>query len=39
MSDLPRFVTVDDYEPLARELLAPGFFEFVAGGAGDERTL
>jgi isopentenyl diphosphate isomerase/L-lactate dehydrogenase-like FMN-dependent dehydrogenase len=39
MPEPPRFVTVDDYEPLARELLPPGAFEFVAGGAGDERTL
>ena len=39
MPEPPRFVTVDDYEPLARELLPQGSFEFVAGGAGDERTL
>ena len=39
MSDAPRFVTVDDYETLAREVLPPPTSEFVAGGAGDERTL
>ena len=39
MDDLPRFVTVDDYEPAARELLAPEVYGFFAGGAGDERTL
>ena len=39
MPDPPRFVTVDDYELLARELLPEGFADFVAGGAGDERTL
>jgi len=39
MPDPPRFVTVDDYELLAREILPEGFAGFVAGGAGDERTL
>ena len=39
MPDPPRFVTVDDYEALAREVLPPAISEFVAGGAGDERTL
>jgi 4-hydroxymandelate oxidase len=39
MPDVPRFVTVDDYEVFAREVLPPDFAEFVAGGAGDERTL
>jgi 4-hydroxymandelate oxidase len=34
-----RFVTVDDYEPAARELLAPDVYDFCAGGAGDEWTL
>jgi 4-hydroxymandelate oxidase len=35
----PRFVTVDDYEPVARERLPPDVFDFYAGGAGDEWTL
>jgi 4-hydroxymandelate oxidase len=39
MEDAPRFVTVDDYEPAARERLSPGVFDFVAGGAGDEWSL
>ena len=39
MPDPARFVTVDDYEALAREVLPPAISEFVAGGAGDERTL
>jgi isopentenyl diphosphate isomerase/L-lactate dehydrogenase-like FMN-dependent dehydrogenase len=39
MPDPPRFVTVDDYEALAREVLPSAISEFVAGGAGDERTL
>ncbi|TMK34474.1 MAG: alpha-hydroxy-acid oxidizing protein [Actinobacteria bacterium] len=39
MPDPARFVTVDDYEALAREVLPPASSEFVAGGAGDERTL
>jgi len=30
---------LDDYEPLAQELLAPGPHGYFAGGAGDERTL
>jgi isopentenyl diphosphate isomerase/L-lactate dehydrogenase-like FMN-dependent dehydrogenase len=33
------FVTVDDYEPVAREVLAPDIFGFLAGGAGDEWTM
>ncbi|MGZ6545731.1 MAG: alpha-hydroxy acid oxidase [Actinomycetota bacterium] len=39
MDDAPRFVTVDDYEPAARERLTPDVYDFVAGGAGDEWTL
>lgn len=39
MDDTPRFVTVDDYEPAARERLAPDVFDFYAGGAGDGWTL
>jgi 4-hydroxymandelate oxidase len=34
-----RFVTVDDYEPAARELLPPDVYDYFAGGAGDEWTL
>jgi 4-hydroxymandelate oxidase len=35
----PRFVTVDDFEPVARELLPQDVFDYYAGGAGDEWTL
>jgi isopentenyl diphosphate isomerase/L-lactate dehydrogenase-like FMN-dependent dehydrogenase len=34
-----RFLTVDDYELAARELLAADVYDFYAGGAGDEWTL
>jgi (S)-2-hydroxy-acid oxidase len=37
--DTPRIVTVDDYEPLAREILPADVFDYYAGGAGDEWTL
>jgi 4-hydroxymandelate oxidase len=33
------FLTVDDYEPLARERLPPDVYDYYAGGAGDEWTL
>jgi 4-hydroxymandelate oxidase len=39
MGDVPRFVTVDDYEPAARERLPTDVYDFYAGGAGDEWTL
>jgi 4-hydroxymandelate oxidase len=39
MDSVPRFVTVDDYEPVARERLPPDVYDFYAGGAGDEWTL
>jgi 4-hydroxymandelate oxidase len=39
MPDEPRFVTVEDYEPVARERLSTEVFDYFAGGAGDERTL
>jgi 4-hydroxymandelate oxidase len=39
MGDVPGFVTVDDYEPVAREQLPPDVYDFFAGGAGDEWTL
>jgi 4-hydroxymandelate oxidase len=34
-----RFVTVDDYEPAAREVLPRDAYDYYAGGAGDELTL
>jgi 4-hydroxymandelate oxidase len=34
-----RFLTVDDYEPAAREVLPPDKYHYYAGGAGDEWTL
>ena len=37
--DTPKIVTVDDYEPLAREVLPADVFDYYAGGAGDEWTL
>jgi isopentenyl diphosphate isomerase/L-lactate dehydrogenase-like FMN-dependent dehydrogenase len=39
MSDAPLFITVDDYEPAARERLSADLYDFYAGGAGDEWTL
>jgi isopentenyl diphosphate isomerase/L-lactate dehydrogenase-like FMN-dependent dehydrogenase len=36
---MERAMTIDDYEPLARERLPKEVFDFVAGGAGDEWTL
>ena len=35
----PRFVTVDDFEPVARERLPPDVYGYFAGGAADEWTL
>ncbi len=35
----PRYLQVDDYEPIARAKLSADVFDFIAGGAGDERTL
>ncbi len=32
-------LTVDEYEPIAKERLSPDVYGFFAGGAGDERTL
>ena len=37
--DEPPFVTVDDYEPVARERLPADVYDYYAGGAGDEWTL
>jgi 4-hydroxymandelate oxidase len=34
-----RFLTVDEYEPAAREVLPPDTYHYYAGGAGDEWTL
>jgi 4-hydroxymandelate oxidase len=39
VNDTPRSVTVDDYEPIARERLPKDVYDFYAGGAGDEWTL
>ena len=39
MPEVPRFVTVDDYEAVARETLDPTTYGYYAGGAGDERTV
>lgn len=39
MSDHPPFVTLDDFEPAAREALAPDVYDYFAGGAGDEWTM
>ena len=39
MPDEPQFLTVDDYEPVARERLPPDVYDYYAGGAGDEWTL
>src|SRR5919198_691315 len=36
MTEPPRFVTLDDYEPAARAALSDDFYGFVAGAAGDE---
>ena len=35
----PKILTVDEYEPLARERLPVDVFDYYAGGAGDEWTL
>jgi isopentenyl diphosphate isomerase/L-lactate dehydrogenase-like FMN-dependent dehydrogenase len=35
----PKVLTVDDYEPLARERLPSDIYDYYAGGAGDEWTL
>ena len=35
----PPYVTVEDYEPVARAKLPPDVFDYYAGGAGDEWTL
>ena len=35
----PQFLTVDDFEPVARERLPHDVYGYFAGGAGDEWTL
>jgi 4-hydroxymandelate oxidase len=35
----PTILTVDDYEPLARQTLPADVYDYYAGGAGDEWTL
>jgi (S)-2-hydroxy-acid oxidase len=37
--EAPKIVTVDDYEPLARERLPTDVYDYYAGGAGDEWTI
>ena len=39
MDDARPLVTVEDYEPIARERLPRDVYDFYAGGAGDEWTL
>ncbi len=39
MSDVERFVTVDDYEEPARIRLPADLYDYIAGGAGDEWTV
>jgi 4-hydroxymandelate oxidase len=38
-ADLERIVSLAEFEPLARERMAPSGFDYVAGGAWDEITL
>jgi 4-hydroxymandelate oxidase len=35
----PKILTVDDYEPLAKQVLPADVFDYYAGGAGNEWTL
>jgi isopentenyl diphosphate isomerase/L-lactate dehydrogenase-like FMN-dependent dehydrogenase len=37
MAEMP--ITLEDWEEAARAVLAPGIFDYIAGGAGAERTL
>jgi hypothetical protein len=34
--DTPRILTVDEYEPLAKQVLPADVFDYFAGGAGEE---
>ena len=37
--DLSRFVSLTDFEPLARDVLDPTVFDYIAGGAWDEQSV
>jgi len=37
--DLARLLTVPDFQQIAADRLSPGAYTYVAGGAGDERTM
>ncbi len=37
--DVSRILTVDELQAIAKERLPPGAYVYVAGGAGDERTM
>jgi 4-hydroxymandelate oxidase len=37
--DFSQAVALADFEPLARELMTPASYDYVAGGAFDERTM
>jgi 4-hydroxymandelate oxidase len=39
VEDARPYLTLDDFEPAARELLPPDVYDYYAGGAGDEWTL
>jgi 4-hydroxymandelate oxidase len=39
LPDLAQVVSLADFEPLARRILEPGAFGYVAGGAWDEQSL
>lgn len=39
MTDADRPLTVAEYEPLARQTMDPGAWDYYAGGAGDERSM
>jgi 4-hydroxymandelate oxidase len=39
MSEPPRYVTVEDYRPVARAAVPPDVWDYYEGGAGDEWTL
>ncbi|MDH4111060.1 MAG: alpha-hydroxy-acid oxidizing protein [Actinomycetota bacterium] len=39
MSEPPRYVTVEDYLPVARAAVPPDVWDYYEGGAGDEWTL
>ncbi|MGW3040433.1 aminotransferase class I/II-fold pyridoxal phosphate-dependent enzyme [Kitasatospora sp. NPDC001159] len=38
-TEAPQALTLDDYAALARERLDPSVWDFIQGGAGEERTL